>query len=673
MDIIEIHSSPNDDGNSEQDAKFSCEEFLDLLESITSLGSFAALAKINVHPHIAIDGRSITAPLQPQQALEMISLARQAPFGRGTETIVDRSIRNTWELDPTQYQITDPAWERAVRRACRFVAKELGITAPITAEPYKMLIYEEGALFKAHTDSEKIPGMFGTLIFCLPSAHQGGDLVLKHSGETKVFKTSQYQPAMACWYSDVHHEVLPVTSGYRWVLTYNLAISPNLERPSASNADVAHIRHSLTQWLNPTDGTRPKAMYYLLSHDYTEASISYKALKGVDMARVGALNEAAPGLDMQILLAVIEKNQRGDAGYVSPPRRSRYAPVERSDWHDFHEIIDTNYYINALVDLDGHILGSKLEVKLKDLTEYLLQTDADPFEDSAKGETDFTGYTGNAGAEATHWYRTAMVMLVPSEQVDALLHRYITRDEAQDLISDYLTKCADPRTRSSALSTLAELCKKAWLKPETNYRNYRSSAVKVDGRIVRQVLKFALSEHQYDLFQNVLGYHESKMGPRVFEGVKSALVESRLDFKQVAESLHRHLQHFPVSERIHRAGLLAPEEGQQLNPDVKDWITNQVNPSCIAYCTDDNDIGFDDGSAFVDLAQKFKGCEIIGDSFATLLNHTMTTNTPFAFGFLTRFLFHFPTDVPTFELLAPDAISSLDLTTLSPQPPPPPT
>ena len=55
--------------------------------------------------------------------------------------------------------------------------------------------------------------MFGTLVVSLPSAHQGGDLVLKHCGEKKVFKTSEWAQSFACWYSDVSHEVLRATAG----------------------------------------------------------------------------------------------------------------------------------------------------------------------------------------------------------------------------------------------------------------------------------------------------------------------------------------------------------------------------------------------------------------------------------------------------------------------------
>lgn len=60
----------------------------------------------------------------------------------------------------------------------------------VYAELYKLLLYEEGAFFMPHQDSEKAPGMFGTLIICLPSAHQGGELVLEHGRDKITFETS---------------------------------------------------------------------------------------------------------------------------------------------------------------------------------------------------------------------------------------------------------------------------------------------------------------------------------------------------------------------------------------------------------------------------------------------------------------------------------------------------
>lgn len=42
---------------------------------------------------------------------------------------------------------------------------DLGVRGDgIRAELYKMLLYEKGAMFKLHADSEKVPGMFATLV-----------------------------------------------------------------------------------------------------------------------------------------------------------------------------------------------------------------------------------------------------------------------------------------------------------------------------------------------------------------------------------------------------------------------------------------------------------------------------------------------------------------------------
>lgn len=247
--------------------------------------------------------------------------------------------------------------------------------------------------------------MFGTLIICLPSAHQGGDLVLHHAGETKVFPTSaapvrpsQCRPTMACWYSDVHHEVRPVTSGYRWVLTYNLAIPPNLDLPSAASlGPVCEIRRQLIQWLHPRDARkRPAKMYYRLSHDYTEDSIDrigLRALKGVDRARVDALKEAAAGLGAQILVAVFEMKQMGETAYESP--RRAWQRAEKVDWHEFIQSEAPEYAISRMVDLDGDAWLAEHEVEGGELTRYMLQGGA-VFENAARWEGEYTGYTGNA-------------------------------------------------------------------------------------------------------------------------------------------------------------------------------------------------------------------------------------------------------------------------------------
>jgi hypothetical protein len=151
--------------------------------------------------------------------------------------------------------------------------------------------------------------MFGTLVVSLPSTHTGGEVILKHCGETVIYESSKSRASCAGWYSDVTHEVRPVTSGYRWVLTYNLAIDRSLPAPSAGlqRSELRPLRHFIRRWLAESPERQSPYAYHVLDHEYTEANTSYAALKGTDLARVGALRQACNGLPVTLFLALIEK------------------------------------------------------------------------------------------------------------------------------------------------------------------------------------------------------------------------------------------------------------------------------------------------------------------------------------------------------------------------------
>lgn len=102
---------------------------------------------------------------------------------------------------------------------------------------YKMIIYEPGDFFVEHVDSSNSVEEFGTMVVNIPteSGYTGGGLQLKlkqgktasfpriTSGDTvttQVLDTSGQK--FFCWYKHIPHQVLPVTSGHRVVLTYDL-------------------------------------------------------------------------------------------------------------------------------------------------------------------------------------------------------------------------------------------------------------------------------------------------------------------------------------------------------------------------------------------------------------------------------------------------------------------
>lgn len=80
--------------------------------------------------------------------------------------------------------------------------------------------------FKAHVDTPRSKHQIASLVVCLPSVHEGGQLVLRHEGRETIFDWSGEKNRntiqWAAFYSDCEHEVLEVTSGHRVTLTYNL-------------------------------------------------------------------------------------------------------------------------------------------------------------------------------------------------------------------------------------------------------------------------------------------------------------------------------------------------------------------------------------------------------------------------------------------------------------------
>ena len=145
-------------------------EVRDALNIIQSPGSFARWHLLKLSPaelglHMTVDGvGAINFPLRDDQAKQIIAKAKQSPYGRGEETVVDTSARNTWELDVGQFTLQESAtaaahntgWSFVHQTARSVVIEGLGLTCDTSAlrvDPYKMLLYERAPISK-HTQSE---------------------------------------------------------------------------------------------------------------------------------------------------------------------------------------------------------------------------------------------------------------------------------------------------------------------------------------------------------------------------------------------------------------------------------------------------------------------------------------------------------------------------------------
>ncbi|THY24800.1 hypothetical protein D6D01_05315 [Aureobasidium pullulans] len=403
------------------------EELRTYLDEITAAGHFATMRKLEpmVKPEVKLLGvegapdQKITTPLGSRDASKLIEAAHQAPCGRGEETIVDTSVRktfanmtayfSTWELSPDRFSLSEN-WQPYVDSLMALACDELGVRGDgIRAELYKMLLYEKGAMFKRHADSEKVPGMFGTLVISLPSAHRGCAVVVTHNGKKYPQQTYNHE-YLACVchpdgglicsrYSDVIHEVQDVTSSYRWVLTYNL-VQTNFEQfNSAASAD-RKLRAILTEWNNTIEeeGGETDKMIYQLDHKYTDASIRLNSLKGADLLRAQRLFSVCDQVGFTLYLASLEKQVHGSAESNNNRYFDRYDDDEEGSDGEFHaieDVIDETLKLTRVVDTDGNVVATDLDIEEDDIVQSDPYEDRDPDEDSYEGWTEVKGGLGD--------------------------------------------------------------------------------------------------------------------------------------------------------------------------------------------------------------------------------------------------------------------------------------
>ena len=103
--------------------------------------------------------------------------------------------------------------------------------------------------------------MLGSLVVIYPTAHEGGELVLRHKGHEFRFDANsmtslQPSPSLAyvAFYSDLEHEVLKVTSGHRVTITYNLYLVDSASKPGTSTTtpdskSTSNLQHALQSLL----------------------------------------------------------------------------------------------------------------------------------------------------------------------------------------------------------------------------------------------------------------------------------------------------------------------------------------------------------------------------------------------------------------------------------------
>jgi hypothetical protein len=417
-------------------------EITELLEDIASPGSFAVKRSAPAEAlRIDVEGVGVLGlPLSSRAVSGLRAVAKPSRYGVRDRTVLDRRVRNSWEIARRRIRIDQLRWNKTLIPLLDEIRAGLGLTEGVAlkAELHNMLLYERGQFFTSHQDSEKADGMIGTLVVTLPSPFRGGDMTVEQHGEVMAFRGSRTELQLVAFYADCRHEVRPVTSGARVVLTYNLltkdvagTMPPRIEPRTLDALSDALQRHFETPLTGRFSGEAgpPDRLIYLLDHEYTARGLRWDLLKAADLTRATALRAAAERLDCEVFLAQADVHETWECESEPvdwhPYRRRSY----RDAWDDFDKEYDDedgdtddgdptpSDLIESDIELRNWVAsGSKKPAAISSAVrdEELCYTrpsaDMNPF------QSEYTGYMGNWGNTLDRWYHRAAIVIWPRER-----------------------------------------------------------------------------------------------------------------------------------------------------------------------------------------------------------------------------------------------------------------
>lgn len=408
---------------------------------------------------LEVDGLGrINLPISAAQAARLRDLGHAARYGRGEQTLTDPAVRDTWEI-PAELVHADWTGGHGLGPDLDIIREELGLPAGcrLTAELHSLLVYDKGQFFLPHQDSQKDDAMIATLVVMLPSTHTGGELVIHHVGEATPYRGSTTKLCLVAFYADCRHEVRPVTSGSRVVLTYDLLLHGDAQHRATDEATVGEVAACLEEYFTTpvhhpyrnAPAQPPHRLAFLLDHEYTEHSLDWPRLKGSDSTRAALLRAAAQAADCDVVLALTEIQETWDAEETEPQRghgpysRTGYRDRRWDDEFDDDEFDDEDdgdgtdsagrdpdegrYVVNDLVDSSiqltwwieesrkpGEAAGSGEAISLA-LSDAEVCT-ATPSADLRPYSSHYEGYMGNWGNTLDRWYRRAAVLVWPRDR-----------------------------------------------------------------------------------------------------------------------------------------------------------------------------------------------------------------------------------------------------------------
>lgn len=228
---------------------------------------------------------------------ELLANAKPSHFGRNTETVFDRSVRDSFEIPASKLNKTTL---RMISH--QFKLYNMSRTMELEARPYKLVIYPEGGHFAPHRDTVRGDNHVGTVVCILNSEFTGGEFLIHTGGETIELTHANTWVAM---FGDCMHEIRPVTSGYRVSLIYDIyctgELSADDDLDDSASEDERIALHAVCVGSGITEEHKEELIAatqkvgspfcVTLQHLYPPSQSTTSFLKGGDRILFDTLNE----------------------------------------------------------------------------------------------------------------------------------------------------------------------------------------------------------------------------------------------------------------------------------------------------------------------------------------------------------------------------------------------
>ena len=337
---------------------------------------------------------------------KICELSTPSYFGKRTETVYDENVRKATEITADRMKIKY-ATENIFSDKFKNIVP---VGKKFDFKLYKMQIYKEGGMFKKHKDTIHAPNHYATLIVFLPEFYDGGELCLYNDGKIlkEVKQTCTGYCDMVIFLTDVEHEVLPVKSGTRIVLQYDVYLldddsdeddkdedededdeydetEPIYNKPNkqiltkeltrcSENLIIEEIDKFIDE--HPND-----EICFLLTRQYSLASISTEFLKAGD----------------KTLYDILKEKYMVDVGYVVNKFGSDYSNEYDIDKKKVLKVMNYSDIQNFITYYQNGIK----EDKKSDSDTFIFITGAEFTNTNAK---DYIEYTGNEAAPSEYTY-----------------------------------------------------------------------------------------------------------------------------------------------------------------------------------------------------------------------------------------------------------------------------